>query len=301
MCIRDRGDFNYGINGVINQPLSDKLAFRASGYYDFESGVYDRVVNQNIEIINAVPRFTEDFYGDPIDAPSDGCPGCSLENKENIDDTKNFGFNASLGFYPTKNISIIPKIIHQQEKGEGYDFAEVSVDNFTQNSNTGIDETFEDEWTHYSLGAEFKFGKGKLVSSTSYLDRFYTETEDVSDINTIWWIEYETEEIGDLIWADDVDRSVGTTLFQQEIRYESDLGGKFDFLLGGFYRREKQDWKYLDERPGMAAWLLSDNAFDPEECPDCAWDYDYVMEHLDSPWYLYDLSLIHISEPTRPY
>ena len=182
------GDFNYGINGVINQPLSDKLAFRASGYYDFESGVYDRVVNQNIEIINAVPRFTEDFYGDPIDAPSDGCPGCSLENKENIDDTKNFGFNASLGFYPTKNISIIPKIIHQQEKGEGYDFAEVSVDNFTQNSNTGIDETFEDEWTHYSLGAEFKFGKGKLVSSTSYLDRFYTETEDVSDINTIWWI-----------------------------------------------------------------------------------------------------------------
>jgi len=282
------GDINYGINGVINQPLSDKLAFRASAYYDFESGIYDRVVNQNIEIINATNRLTEDFYGDPIDAPADGCPGCSLEDKDNIDDKRNYGFNASLGFYPTKNISIIPKVIHQQEHGDGYDFAEVRVDNFEQFSNTGIDETFDDEWTHYSLGAEFKFDKGKLVSSTSYLDRFYTETEDVSDINTIWWIEYETEEIGELIWADDVERSVGTTLFQQEIRYESDLGGKFDFLLGGFYRREKQDWNYLDERPGMASWLLSDNAYDPEECPDCGWDYDYVMEHLDAPWYLYD-------------
>ena len=284
------GDFNYGINGVINQPLSDKIAFRASGYFDFESGVYDRVVNKNIEIINAVSRFTEDFYGDPIDAPSDGCPGCSLEDKENIDDKRNYGFNASLGFYPTKNISIIPKVIYQREKGDGYDFAEVSVDNFTQNSNTGIDESFEDEWIHYSLLGELKLanGKGKFVSSTSYLDRFYTETEDVSDINTIWWIEYETETISEAIWADNVARSVGTDIFQQELRYESSLGGKFDFLLGAFYRREKQGWLYLDERPGMSAWLLSDNAYDPDECPDCAWDYDYVMDHFDSPWYLYD-------------
>jgi outer membrane receptor protein involved in Fe transport len=282
------GDFNYKLNGVYNLPLSKKLAFRAAAYYDFESGVYDRVVNKDIEVINAVPRFTEDFYGDEIDAPSDGCPNCSLEDKENIDDKRNYGFNASLGFYPTKNISIIPKVIHQQEHGDGYDFAEVDVNNFTQNSNTGIDETFDDKWTHYSLGAEIKLGAGKIVSSTSYLDRFYTETEDVSDINTLWWIEYETEQIKDLIWADDVERSVGTRLFQQELRYESNLGGKFDFLLGGFYRREKQDWKYLDERPGMAAWLLSDNAYDPEECPDCSWDYDYVMANQDAPWYRYD-------------
>ena len=282
------GDFNYGLNGVFNLPLTDKIAFRASGYYDFESGVYDQIVNKDIEIINGVSRFTEDFYGDPIDAPSDGCPGCSLEDQENIDDKKNYGFNASLGLYPTKNISIIPKIIHQQEHGDGYDFAEVSVDNFRQNSNTGLAETFDDKWTHYSLEAAIKLARGKIVSSTSYLDRFYTETEDVSDINTLWWIEYETETIGDWIWADDVERSVGTRLFQQELRYESNLGGRFDFLLGGFYRREKQNWLYLDERPGMAAWLLSDNAFDPEECPECSWDYDYVMDNLKAPWYLYD-------------
>ena len=282
------GDINYGLQGIINLPISKKMAFRASAYYDFESGVYDQVVNKDIDIINSETRLTEDFYEDPIDVAADGCPKCSLEDKENVDDKKNYGFNASFGFYPTKNISIIPKVIHQQESGDGYDFAEVSVDNFTQISNTGIDEAFNDEWTHYSVGAEFKFDKGKIVSSTSYLDRFYSETEDVSDINTIWWMEYETEEVGDYIWADDMNKSVGTKLFQQEIRYESNLGGKFDFLLGGFYRSEEENWSYKDIRPGMASYLLSDNAYDPDECPDCAWDYDYVMENLDAPWYGYD-------------
>lgn len=284
------GDFNYGIQGVFNQPITKKIAFRASGYYDFESGVYDRVVNPNVEIINSETQLTEDFYGDPIDVAADGCPGCSLENKENIDDKSNYGFNASLGFYPTERISIIPKVIYQRESGNGYDFAEGNVNNFIQNSNTGIDETFDDEWLHYSLGVEVKFDHGKLVSSTSFLDRLYSEIEDVTDINTVWWLEYEDESIddGDYIWADDVVRSVGTKLFQQELRYESDYNGKFNFLLGAFYRSEQNEWLYLDERPGMAAYLLSDNAFDPDECPDCSWDYDYVMDNLDAPWYLYD-------------
>lgn len=284
------GDINYGINGLINQPLSEKIALRVSGYYDFQSGVYDRIVNTDVEIVNSETRLTEDFYGDPIDVETDGCPGCSTENKENVDDQKNYGFNASLGFYPTKNLSIIPKVIYQREIGDGYDFAEGDVESFIQNSNTGIDESFEDEWTHYSLGIEYEFGNGKLVSSTSFLDRLYSEVEDVSDINTIWWMEYEDESIdaGDAIWADDVVRSVGTDIFQQEVRYQSNFSSKLNFLAGAYFRYSEQDWLYLDERPGMSTYLLSDNAFDPDECPDCSWDYDHVLANPNSPWYQYD-------------
>ena len=286
----EQGDFNYGLQGVFNQPITKKLALRVSGYYDFESGIYDRVVNPNVEIINSETRLTEDFYGDEIDVATDGCPGCSLEDKANIDDKTNYGFNASLGFYPTKNLSIIPKVIYQRESGKGYDFAEGNVNNFTQYSNTGIDETFDDEWAHYSLGIEYKLSHGKLISSTSYLNRLYSEVEDVTDINTVWWLEYEDESIdeGDYIWADDVIRSVGTKLFQQELRYQSDYEGKFNVLFGAFYRSEVSDWLYLDDRPGMSTYLLSDNAYDPDECSDCTWNYDHVMDNLDAPWYLYD-------------
>lgn len=284
------GDFNYGLQGVYNQPITDKIALRVSGYYDFESGVYDRVVNNTVDIVNLQNPLLEDFYGDPINVATDGCVGCKTTGKENVDDNTNYGFNASLGFYPTENISIIPKVIYQRESGKGYDFAEGSVDNFTQTSFTGLDERFDDEWTHYSLTAEIKFDHGKLVSSTSYFDRFYSEVEDVTEINTIWWMEYEDETIddGDAVWAGDVERSVGTKLFQQELRYESNYDGKFNFLLGAFYRNDKQDWLYLDERPGMSTYLLSDNTFDPIDCPDCAWNPDFVEANLNTPWYLYD-------------
>lgn len=286
----EEGDFNYGIQGVYNQPITDKIALRVSGYYDFESGIYDRVVNSTVDIVNTKNPLLEDFYGDPINITTDGCEGCTIANKENVDDNTNYGFNASLGFYPTKNISIIPKVIYQRESGNGYDFAEGNVNNFTQTSFTGLDESFDDEWIHYSLTAEIKLDHGKLVSSTSYFDRFYSEVEDVSEINSIWWMEYDDETIddGDAIWAGDVNRSVATKLFQQELRYESSYEGKFNFLLGAFYRNDKQDWLYLDERPGMSSYLLSDNAFDPVDCPDCGWDYDHVMDNLDASWYLYD-------------
>lgn len=282
------GDFDYGLQGVINVPLNKKLALRATGYYDFESGVYDRVVNKEIDIINSENPLTYDFYDDEANITTDGCPGCSREDVQNIDDERNYGFNASLGFYPNENISIIPKVIYQGQKGDGYDFAEVDVNNFEQQSNTGLDESFQDEWIHYSLGMEVNLGQGKLVSSTSYLDRKYTEIEDVSDINTIWWIEYETEEIADWIWASNMERSVATNLFQQELRYQSEFDGKFNFLAGAFYNNEQQDWLYLDQRLGKSQFLLSDNAFDPDECPDCTWDYDHVMNNPDIPWYLYD-------------
>ena len=115
------GDFNYGFNGLYNKPLTDKIALRASGYYDFTSGIFDRVVNTDVSIINSETTLTEDWYGDPINTTTDGCEGCSTERKENVDNRRNYGFNASLGFYPNKNISIIPKVIYQKEKGDGYD------------------------------------------------------------------------------------------------------------------------------------------------------------------------------------
>ncbi|MEM9991230.1 MAG: TonB-dependent receptor plug domain-containing protein, partial [Bacteroidota bacterium] len=284
------GDTNHDIQGIFNQPLSKKMAVRISGYYNTESGVYDRVVREDVDVINVQPILQEDLYGDPIEAITDACPGCNLDAQENVDDRRSYGFNASLGIYPSKNWSIIPKVIHQYESGDGYDFAEGNVNNFTQTSSTGLAETFDDEWTHYSLAVEAKLDKGKIISSTSYLDRYYAEVEDVTDINTIWWLEYEDESIdaGDAVWAGDVERSVGTQLFQQELRYQSDFTGKFNFLAGLFYRLEQQDWLYLDERPGKARYLLSDNAFDAEECPDCAWEEAVVLNNLNSPWYLYD-------------
>ena len=136
------------------------MAFRASGFYEFETGVYDRTINGEF-LLNTINPWTENAFGEtvnfesgtPINIPTDGCAGCQTEGSENIDDERNYGFNASLGFYPTENISITPRIIYQNQTGDALDFADTSPDNFEQVRFAGLVEDFEDEWTHYSLGA----------------------------------------------------------------------------------------------------------------------------------------------------
>lgn len=292
------GDFDYNVEGLINVPLADKLAFRVSGYYNFTSGIFDRVPNKTIPWINDDPILTEDFYGDtqdlngdPFNIVTDGCEGCSREDKENVDDRTDVGFNANIGFYPTENLSFIGTVIHQSLVGDGYDFAEGDVNNFIQNSNTGLDEYFEDKWTHYSLNTEIKTAVGSVTLSSNYLNRAFTETEDVSEINTYWWLEYD-EEPGVVpltaIWGATVDRAVDTQLFQQEIRFNSDFEGKFNFVSGLFYSRQKQHWDYYDAHTGLPTYVLSDNAL----YADAPWgetqaEYDYILNNTDLPWYSY--------------
>ena len=295
------GDVDYNIQGLINIPISKKLAFRGSGYYTLESGIYDRVVNKTITWLNNDKVLTEDFYGDTEDyngnafnITTDGCKGCSREDTENVDEKRNFGFNANLGFYPSENVSIIGTVIHQRIDGDGYDFAEGNVNSFIQNSNTGLDEFFKDNWTNYSLGIDIETKGGKITSSTNYLNRYFIETEDVSDINSYWWIEYD-EDPGVVpltsIWGGTVDRGIDTKLFQQEIRFNSSFEGKFNFVIGAFYSSQKQDWNYQDDRTGLATYLLSDNAWygDPED--PAPWgeenDYNRILNNNDLPWYSY--------------
>ena len=300
------GDYNYSVSGLINIPITNKLAFRGSGYYNFRSGVYDMKVNKDIEWLNDDEVLHEDFYGDtedyngnPFNIKTDGCKGCTREDKFNVDDQKDYGFNVNLGYYPTENISVYATVIHQNLKGFGYDFAEKDVNNFIQNSNTGMDESFQDKWTHYNLDLDFHFEKGVLTSNTNYLDRGFIETEDVSDINTYWWIEYEMdpeEEDLSVIWSVPVDRSVDTRIFQQELRFTSEFEGKFNFIAGAFFSRNESDWLYDSQAPGLPTYLLSDNVYPAEDGEEGGWwgetmeDYNRILDgdsRGELPWYIY--------------
>ncbi len=305
------GDFNYNVQGLINVPITDKLAFRGSGYYNFRSGIYDRISNKDIDWLNEGNPLTEDFYGDTEDyfgdafnIVTDGCDGCSREDKFNVDDQTDYGFNVNLGFYPTDNLSFIATVIHQNLQGDGYDFAENNVNSFIQNTNTGLDESYKDKWTHFNLSIDWDLGVGTLTSNTSYLDRGFTETEDASDINAYWWLEYD-DDPGvvplSTIWGGTVDRAVDTRIFQQELRFASEFESKFNFIVGAFYSNDQSDWDYQDDRTGMATYLLSDNAWysAPDPNPDYPgyedetyWgdteaDYRRILNNNDLPWYSY--------------
>ncbi|NJO02049.1 MAG: hypothetical protein HC880_10455 [Bacteroidia bacterium] len=98
-------------------------------------------------MLNLNPTLPFDAAGNPITIPTDGCSSCRPQDKENVDNEINFGVQGSLAYYPSESVSLFAKVIHQDQLGRGYDFADNNVNNFTQFSGSGVNELFEDVWT----------------------------------------------------------------------------------------------------------------------------------------------------------
>lgn len=276
------GDFDYGFQGTLNLPIGEKLALRIAGYYDFESGIFDRQINRDANILNAQPNITT-FLSDasPFEIATDACPNCNLENKENVDDERNYGFHASLGFYPTENISIIPKVIMQKQSGDGYDFSEGFPGNFTQTRTAGIPEFFKDEWVFYSLTAKVDFKSGALISNTSFLDRATKEQEDATGYNSVVLLGYSPEDptLND-VWGSLITNDRDIEQFTQELRFQSNFKGAFDFTAGLFYTFEEKRALWNTPNGGINPYMAI-NAFFDEESAAAVSDPNY-------PFYFFD-------------
>ncbi|MEN9609479.1 MAG: hypothetical protein RLZZ628_293 [Bacteroidota bacterium] len=248
------GTFDYGANGVINLPLNaDKtLALRATGFYDFQTGVYDRVAVSGVNILNKA-TLNQTIAGDPQVIPTENCTTCASSNKDNVDAKTAYGFQASLGYYPTKNISIIPKVIWQTQSGTGYDFADGNTKNFKQVRGSSVDEKFSDTWGHYSLSANFGLPNGKIVSSTSYTDRTYKEQEDEGEFIGGYILHFpdSTKDF----WAGVINRDGRFKKFVQEIRYQSEFKSPFNWTMGAYYGDESLTETAIDTKKGLISYL----------------------------------------------
>lgn len=249
------GDLDYDIKGAINLPIvKDKLALRASGFYAFETGVLDREIIPNVNLINSSSSLNYTIAGDPLSIATDGCVGCGLPAEENIDDEKNYGFMANLGFTPTDDINLSAKIISQSTRAEGSNMQDISADNFTQLRGVGVPEFFDEDWTYYSLSGEFKFNKGKFVTSTSYFDQFYDEQEDEGSFLSTAILGFNGAD-NNLFWGGTIRAFVDYTRLTHESRYLSQLGNNFDFVAGVFYSKENILHNSASLKPGLISYL----------------------------------------------
>ncbi len=261
------GDQNYNIEGILNIPLGNKLALRFGGFYDFESGIFDTRINNQANVLNKQPVVTVTNGIESIDIKTDGCDICLKTDKENIDDKEEYGINFSLGYFPNQNISIVPKVIIQDLKGSGYDFAESETGQFIKDGNfdqiraSGIPESFNDKWEFYSLTGKIDVGKGSFISSTSFLNRNILEKEDSGEIvlrlydfwDKIWNPSdglYNT-------WAFYMSKEVFEKQLNQELRFQSNFGNKFEFTAGVFYTDNnlKSYWNSEENAKGFISYV----------------------------------------------
>ena len=226
------GGVNHGTDFVINLPLKeDKVAVRLVGFYNSKSGVFDKIPNGFTALNNNHPVLKK--------------------VKKNVDDERTFGFHTGLKFTPNERWTILPKLIYQKTEADGYNLADIKPNNFTAIRSADIDEDFKDFFTSTSITIKHNNDKGEFVSATSYFNRFFSETEDITE-----YLNFAFEIAADkMSYPVAITRKGDYSKFIQEFRYISSTKSKINFASGLFYANENLDELSLSESPGLGQFI----------------------------------------------
>lgn len=203
------GDESYMGSAVVNVPLGQKLAFRASGFYRDFGGYIDSI----------------------------GVDGSDVE--QSINDSRSYGGRAALLFRPSETLSIkLTSYLQNIKTGASN---AVDADPVTGEPLYGnlvqsqfVPETTDVRYRLYSGVVDLDLGFANLVSATSYstlAQRFQSDL---------------TPQFGGLIEAifavpNDFAQGQLTNVkrFSQELRLQSAPSEGFEWLVGAYYTREK--------------------------------------------------------------
>ena len=281
------GGMGGALEGMINVPLSDRMAFRAVAFYQRDAGFIDNVPGSIT------------FCGDPIiDPVSGGTVGCvrngfTVNNAAFVDDNintrKTYGGRAALKVDLNENWTVTPSIMHQYSSLDGfyaYDptLGDLNVQRFK-------DEYIKDKFTQAALTIEGKIANFDLTYAGAYLDR---PTEGLAD-----YIEYTEaydnyyESYGGLAnyfyFQDSAGNTInphqyiyGTERFKKmshELRIATPQEWRFRALVGAFYQKSKNDI-YQDYRVDGLGPQVSVNGW-----PGTVWLT--LQERKDEDWALF--------------
>jgi iron complex outermembrane receptor protein len=210
------GGTGYAGNAMVNVPLGDTLAFRASGFY-----------RRNAGYVNTVGRVGE-----------------------NVNESDSYGGRASLLFQPSANFSIRLLALAQNIRANSpASFEAHPVTLRPVNVLTGlpsedrtryerIAEVNDIDYRLYSGTVNWDFGAANLTSSTSYSTLDQHQLSDLSNTgnrNTANAL-YAPTQPGTIGLA--FQNDIRTEKFTQEVRLASADSDSFEWLVGGYYTHE---------------------------------------------------------------
>jgi iron complex outermembrane recepter protein len=243
----DHGGTGYNANGLVNVPLGDIAAFRASGFYRKRAGWVD-ANPQDITIAG--------LFGGSLTATS-------LAD-ENINDNQSWGGRGSVLIQPTEQLTIRLTAFAQNLNTHGSSFVEVDPDNLDQTNGEFGQTSFIPEFNHfkyriYNATVEYDFGFANLLSATSWGKLNSSFRTDITPaiagtINSVvgplspfpgglpagspfpfaWPAQISTDTLG--VYQAQV---TGVRKFTQEFRLVSPSSEAFEWMLGAYYTKEK--------------------------------------------------------------
>lgn len=202
-----QGSANQAVDGALNVPLADGvLAVRGSGFYRYESGIYDRAASPDAPV----------NYGIHKNIDADTHSGGQIALRLNL-------LNDAL--------TITPRVVFEDIKTDGRPEADYRAGNFTQYRLFDQNEPGKGNWWLYTLTAQYKTGVGEFTSATSVLNRRFNDSEDFSELAELL--------IGPVQVPAVIRATAGNDSFAQEARFSSDFAGPLQLTAGVFYQRQK--------------------------------------------------------------
>ena len=214
------GETGYTGNAMVNVPLGDTLALRASGFYKKNGGY--------------------------IDAPARG--------GSNVNASDSYGGRASLLFTPTDQLSVrlfalLQKIDTDSPSSFAVNPATLQPVDPVTGAQVGkgnrqryerIAEFNRLDYRLYAGTIDYDFGFANVTSVTSYSEQTRNELGDVSTTEAF-------RGLANIVYAPAAPRTVGAAFendvevekFTQEIRLQSTDDDRFEWLVGGYYTNEE--------------------------------------------------------------
>ena len=203
------GDIGYSGVGMLNAPLSETFAIRATGYYREQGGFIDSI----------------------------GTAGS--DRAKDINDSESYGGRVSALFNPSDAVSLRLSAVLQNRRTNASTTVESNPNTLKTLYGTESQARFVPEFTDidyrlYNLTADFDLGFATLTSSTSYNELDEPFRADLTSqlsalLQAILGVPNELLQ----------DQTTGYEKTTQELRLASPSSETFEWLIGGYFTKEK--------------------------------------------------------------
>ena len=224
-----RGGTSYDGSGVVNLPLvEDKLAARASGYYARSGGYVDNVAT----------------------------------GQSDVDRGRIYGGRLDLYAKPSEDLTVRVTGFAQNIRRDGGSYSSIALTGAPVagplDQSHPLEEPFRANFRLVSGTIGYEFGGATLTSVSSYQSaKAYTTTDGSAVyaplLNLFFGI--PAQAVG-------VDELARTRKFTQELRLASEAGSPLEWLVGGFYTREKSLLHQVGTAYGAGLTILPVNIVD---------------------------------------
>ncbi len=222
------GGTGYAVTGVLNMPIGESFAIRASGFYRSDDGFIDSIGNNPIV-----------FFADPSVTIVDG-----TRVEENLNSVDTGGGRVSALFEPSENFSLNLTALFQDIDSDGADIYEGDPTTLAPLYGDFVTSLYHPEYTDieyrvYSATIDWDFGPVALQSVTSYgnFDQTFQRDAALIPLGGLPVSQLATLVYGQPLSAI-LNQNTSTDKFTQEFRLVSPDSDSFEWLFGVYYTDE---------------------------------------------------------------